>query len=293
MGFARSFILAGIPSCVLSMWEVNESFCTSFMEKLYCNLQSEETLGHAMRNTMLCMMKEPVENYTPSSQKKRQSKRFKEPEIPIQPPRSGEPMWSILDWAAFSCFGFPGVKLITDAKGKSPMDESAHDLLPAQHQEVDGHQQGFYKAMRRLEIANLVDGSTDEASFGGLLRPDRCTSVIPSPDTQAEPVRDLTRNPMQAPHVTSNGPSMVFTLFPVHEKLPPEYRLATVQEARDNREALLKQMPRELSANLADGSVHGASRGGSIREETWRHDFRYKLATQHSTQADPRPDPSV
>lgn len=106
MGFARSFILAGVPSCVLSMWEVNEAFCVSFMGKLYHELGSGMTLGHAIKITVESMMKE----MKPAPPQKTKPSRFKSKAAAC--PEPDEPMWSILDWASFSCFGFPGVKLV-------------------------------------------------------------------------------------------------------------------------------------------------------------------------------------
>ena len=58
---------------------------------------------------------------------------------------------------------------------------------------------------------------------------------------------------------------MTFTLFPIDEELPPGYRLVTVREVQDHREALNKAMPRWEIANLADGSVDGQSYGGHTR----------------------------
>jgi hypothetical protein len=58
---------------------------------------------------------------------------------------------------------------------------------------------------------------------------------------------------------------MTFTLFPIDEQLPPGYRLVTVREVQDHREALNKAMPGWEIANLADGSVDGESYGGHTR----------------------------
>ena len=68
MGFARSFLLAGIPSYVLSMWEVNEDFCKHFMEKFYRELESGRTVGDTIKNTMKTMKEE--------KRKLKSSKRF-------------------------------------------------------------------------------------------------------------------------------------------------------------------------------------------------------------------------
>ncbi|KAG0557313.1 hypothetical protein KC19_11G119400 [Ceratodon purpureus] len=109
MGFARALMLAEVPSCVLSMWEVDQMFCTSFMGNLYTELGSGKNIGHAIQSTIKSMMHESVER--PARIRVRKPSRFgkREPPKPVTPER--EPKWSILDWAAFSCFGFPGVKL--------------------------------------------------------------------------------------------------------------------------------------------------------------------------------------
>jgi hypothetical protein len=54
-------------------------------------------------------------------------------------------------------------------------------------------------------------------------------------------------------------------LFGINEQLPLNYRLATVQEVKNHRDALFEAMPSWEIANLADGSVDGARYGGSIR----------------------------
>lgn len=56
-----------------------------------------------------------------------------------------------------------------------------------------------------------------------------------------------------------------FKLFDIHDKLPLQYRLATVQDVHDHRRALLEAMPNWEIANLANGSVDGAHYGGHIR----------------------------
>lgn len=61
-----------------------------------------------------------------------------------------------------------------------------------------------------------------------------------------------------------------FKLFGKRYQLPPQYRLATVQEVHDHRRALLEAMPSWEIANLADGSVDGASYGGHIRYLTFQ-----------------------
>jgi hypothetical protein len=61
-----------------------------------------------------------------------------------------------------------------------------------------------------------------------------------------------------------SGP-LSFKLFNVGDQLLYQYRLATVEEVEANREALLEAMPTWEIANLADGSVEGASYGGRTR----------------------------
>jgi len=60
-------------------------------------------------------------------------------------------------------------------------------------------------------------------------------------------------------------PDMTFTLFSINEQLPLNYRLATVQEVQNHRDALFEAMPSWEIANLADGSVQRARYGGSVR----------------------------
>ncbi|CAK9857498.1 unnamed protein product [Sphagnum jensenii] len=54
------------------------------------------------------------------------------------------------------------------------------------------------------------------------------------------------------------GVTISFKLFKIHELLPREYRLATVQEVNRHPEELYKAMPGWEIANLVDGSVAGA-----------------------------------
>lgn len=60
-----------------------------------------------------------------------------------------------------------------------------------------------------------------------------------------------------------------FKLFHIATQLPPHYRPATVQDVHDHRGAMLRAMPRWEIANLADGSVDGASYGGHTRYLTF------------------------
>lgn len=61
-----------------------------------------------------------------------------------------------------------------------------------------------------------------------------------------------------------------FKLFHIAKQLPPQYRLATVQDVHDHRDALLRAMTSWEIANLADGSVDGASYGGHTRFLTFQ-----------------------
>jgi DNA repair exonuclease SbcCD ATPase subunit len=61
------------------------------------------------------------------------------------------------------------------------------------------------------------------------------------------------------------GVNISFKLFEIHELLPREYLLATVQEVNRHPEELSKAMPGWEIANLVDGSVVGALYGGSTR----------------------------
>jgi hypothetical protein len=56
-----------------------------------------------------------------------------------------------------------------------------------------------------------------------------------------------------------------FRLLNINDPLPEEYRLATTQEAECNKQALFQAMPEWEIANLANGSVDGASYGGQVR----------------------------
>lgn len=68
-------------------------------------------------------------------------------------------------------------------------------------------------------------------------------------------------------HFASNvvQPPVPFKLFPIGEQLSPHYRLATIQDVHDHRNACLREMPLAESANLEDGSVYGARFGGQTR----------------------------
>lgn len=72
---------------------------------------------------------------------------------------------------------------------------------------------------------------------------------------------------MRLYHFVSNvvQPPVTFKLFPIGEQLSPHYRLATIQDVHDHRNACLRAMPLWESANLEDGSVYGARFGGETR----------------------------
>jgi hypothetical protein len=63
----------------------------------------------------------------------------------------------------------------------------------------------------------------------------------------------------------AEGVTVSFKLFRIHEPLPREYRLATIQEVNRHPKELSKAMPGWEIANLVDGSVVGALYGGSTR----------------------------
>lgn len=94
MGFARSFILAGVPTSVLTMWQADDKFCTEFMKKLYEQLVKGDHLAYAIQEVIVSKMRE----YKKGKRKPRELK------------------WSIIHWACFSCFGFPSVILPTSEK---------------------------------------------------------------------------------------------------------------------------------------------------------------------------------
>ncbi|CAM6019512.1 unnamed protein product [Sphagnum balticum] len=98
LGFARAFILAGVPITILSMWEVRESFCIEFMKNLYSALRGGLDVPHAMQKVILDMKQEQV--------------KFRSSHINITKSK-----WRSSDLAAFACYGYPGVKF-TAEKGK-------------------------------------------------------------------------------------------------------------------------------------------------------------------------------
>lgn len=72
---------------------------------------------------------------------------------------------------------------------------------------------------------------------------------------------------MRLYHFASNvvEPPVTFKLFPIREQLSPQYRLATVQDVHDHRNACLREMSMWEIANLEDGSVYGARLGFHTR----------------------------
>jgi hypothetical protein len=71
-----------------------------------------------------------------------------------------------------------------------------------------------------------------------------------------------------------------FQLLGIHEPMDDgKYRLATMQDVKDHRDALLVTMPKWEIANLADGSVDGALYGGNVSPRI-RSDVSQKLAVK-------------
>jgi len=56
-----------------------------------------------------------------------------------------------------------------------------------------------------------------------------------------------------------------FLLLGVNSPIPSGYRLATRQDVENHKQALFQAMPGGEIANLANGSVAGASYGGQVR----------------------------
>ncbi|MEL6166258.1 MAG: CHAT domain-containing protein, partial [Cyanobacteria bacterium J06628_3] len=57
LGLSRSFIAAGVPSVVVSLWAVNDKSTSDLMTKFYENLQQYPDKAQALRQAMLEMMK--------------------------------------------------------------------------------------------------------------------------------------------------------------------------------------------------------------------------------------------
>jgi hypothetical protein len=106
LGFARAFILAGVPSSVLTVWEAPATFCTEFMKMLYEQLASGHCLAHAMQKVVICMMCEP----------KKVRKGGRKGKGKVGEGEDVELKWTIFDWACLSCFGLPGVKFSDKVK---------------------------------------------------------------------------------------------------------------------------------------------------------------------------------
>jgi CHAT domain-containing protein len=58
IGLSRSFIAAGVPSIVVSLWAVNDSSTAAFMSHFYTNLQTNPNQSQALRQAMLKTMQE-------------------------------------------------------------------------------------------------------------------------------------------------------------------------------------------------------------------------------------------
>ncbi|MEM7717532.1 MAG: CHAT domain-containing protein, partial [Cyanobacteria bacterium P01_A01_bin.68] len=57
LGLSRSFIAAGVPSVVVSLWAVNDKSTSDLMTKFYENLQQHPDKAQALRQAMLTTMK--------------------------------------------------------------------------------------------------------------------------------------------------------------------------------------------------------------------------------------------
>lgn len=104
LGFARAFILAGVPSSVLAVWEAPATFwtfCTEFMKKLYEQLALGYSSAHGMQKVVIFMMHEP----------KKVRKGDRKGKGKAGTGEDGERKWTIFDWACLSCFGLPSVTL--------------------------------------------------------------------------------------------------------------------------------------------------------------------------------------
>ncbi|MEO0686656.1 MAG: CHAT domain-containing protein, partial [Cyanobacteria bacterium J06649_11] len=57
LGLSRSFIAAGVPSVVVSLWAVNDKSTSDLMTRFYENLQQHPDKAQALRQAMLTTMK--------------------------------------------------------------------------------------------------------------------------------------------------------------------------------------------------------------------------------------------
>lgn len=127
----------------------------------------------------------------------------------------------------------------------------------ATKQEVIANREALFQAMPEWEIANLANGSVDGAKYGG-------------------EVRSSIRDDVSHQLAVLCGP-LKFQLFNLDDDLPSDCRLATVGEVEAFKSEVLEAMPGWEIANLADGSVDGASYGGKTKKEI-RDDVTHQLA---------------
>jgi CHAT domain-containing protein len=58
MGLSRSFIVAGVPSLIVSLWKVPDNSTAPLMTTFYRNLQGNPDKATALREAMLTTMKQ-------------------------------------------------------------------------------------------------------------------------------------------------------------------------------------------------------------------------------------------
>ena len=58
LGLSRSFVAAGVPSVVVSLWAVNDASTSTFMNHFYRNLTANQNKASALRQAMLNTMKQ-------------------------------------------------------------------------------------------------------------------------------------------------------------------------------------------------------------------------------------------
>jgi CHAT domain-containing protein len=58
IGLSRSFIVAGVPSVIVSLWAVDDNSTSALMTKFYQNLQQGQDKATALRNAMLTTMQQ-------------------------------------------------------------------------------------------------------------------------------------------------------------------------------------------------------------------------------------------
>lgn len=57
IGLSRSFIAAGVPSVIVSLWAVRDNSTSDLMSEFYSNLQTNPNKAQALRQAMLTTMK--------------------------------------------------------------------------------------------------------------------------------------------------------------------------------------------------------------------------------------------